>query len=358
MSWQGIRGHDQVIEQFRRGLTQGRLATTFLFVGPEGVGKRSFALQLAKSMLCVRNDETQLSPCGSCAECQQVESDTHPDLQLIRKPLDRAYIPVDTFIGDRDHRMRTGLCHFISLKASNGKRRIAIIDDADWLNQEGANSLLKTLEEPSPGAIIILISTSLQRQLPTIRSRSQVVRFQSLSTVDVVACLLDQQLAESKEQAEQMASRAGGSVSGAIELADEGTVEFRRSLWTELAKPAIDRIGLAKIINGFADAGGKETSAKRAQLRIAFHAAIEFYRAVARCGNGGGLPESGELQEPVTHTLTQTATAAEVSLEQIDRCLEALREINANANLGILVDAWVSDLATMTRTQQALPLGR
>lgn len=140
----GIRGHDAVVEQFRRSLQQGRLATTFLFVGPEGVGKRTFAKQLAKSMLCSTRDESELNPCCQCPECLQVDSDTHPDLQLIRKPDERAFIPVETFIGDREHRMRAGLCHFISLTPSSGKRRIAIIDDADWLNQEGANSLLKT----------------------------------------------------------------------------------------------------------------------------------------------------------------------------------------------------------------------
>lgn len=356
MSWQGIRGHDAVVEQFRRGLEQHRLATTFLFIGPEGIGKRTFAKKLAQAMLCTKRDEVQLQPCGGCPECQQVESDTHPDLQQIQKPIDRAYIPVETFIGDREHRMKAGLCRFISLTPSNGKRRIAIIDDADWLNQEGANSLLKTLEEPSPGAIIILISTSLQRQLPTIRSRSQVIRFRPLAAEDVVACLLEKGLAESVEHAEQMASRSNGSVSQAIAFADETTVAFRTEFWKALALPVLDRSGLAKSVNAFADAGGKETPAKRAQLRIAFQAATEFYRALARCASGGGLPETSELKEPVAIALSHNPSAGDVALDQVDRCLEALRQVNANANLGILVDAWICDLATMTRTQQSLPL--
>ena len=356
MSWQGILGHDAIVEQFRRGLQQSRLATTFLFVGPTGIGKRTFAKALAKSLLCTKANEEDLKPCGTCAECQQVESDTHPDLQQIQKPADRAFIPVETFIGDREHRMRTGLCHFISLTASNGKRRIAIIDDADWLNVEGANSLLKTLEEPSPGAIIILISTSLQRQLPTIRSRSQVVRFHPLTTDEVATCLVEKELAETPEEAQRMASRAEGSVAQALTFANESTLALRSDLWTELAKPAIDRGGLAKLVNTFADSNGKETAAKRNQLRIVFESAIEFYRAVARCGNAGGLPENVEPKEPVANTLSQAPAAADIAIEQVDRCLDALREVRSNANLGILVDAWVCDLATITRTQQALPL--
>ena len=78
--------------------------------------------------------------------------------------------------------MREGLCHDIALKPFRGGRKIAIIDDADYLNQEGANCLLKTLEEPPEKSVIILIGTSQQRQLPTIRSRCQIVRFAPLST--------------------------------------------------------------------------------------------------------------------------------------------------------------------------------
>ena len=354
MSWQGILGHDEIAEQFRRGIEMRRLATTFLFIGPEGVGKRTFALKLAQAMLCTTNEEAELAPCGTCAACQQVESNSHPDLLLVSKPADRAFIPVEVFIGERDQRMRTGLCRFISLTPSNGKRRIAIVDDADWLNQEGANSLLKTLEEPSLGAVIILISTSPQRQLPTIRSRSQVVRFGSLAEDEVASCLLESEAAETEEQARQMAVRGNGSVSQAIANSEEANVEFRRELWNALSQPLIDRAGLTKCVNAFAESTGKETPAKRAQLRVAFTAAMEFYRAVSRCGLGNDASTDLELKELVGQTINRSNDAAEIALEQLDRCLDALRQVNSNANLGILVDAWVADLATMTRTHRPL----
>ena len=73
--------------------------------------------------------------------------------------------------------MREGLCHDISLKPYSGRRKVAVIDDADYLNQEGANALLKTLEEPPPKSLLILIGTSEQRQLPTIRSRCRRLRW-------------------------------------------------------------------------------------------------------------------------------------------------------------------------------------
>lgn len=352
MSWQGILGHDDVVERFRRSMANGRLATTFLFVGPEGIGKRTVAIKLAQSILCSRSNELDLAPCGECPECQQVLSDSHPDLRIVNRPADKAFIPVDTFIGDRDHRMRSGLCHFISLKPTGGKRRIAIVDDADWLNQEGANSLLKTLEEPSPGAIIVLISTSVQRQLPTIRSRSQIIRFQRLSDEAVAQCLLQQGVAASSEEAMAMAYRADGSLSKAVALGAESITQMRHSIWTELGKPAIDRGGLAGVINAFLDSGGKETVAKRAQLLLVCQTAIEFYRSLARRAVESTWSGDQELRQHVEVVAERRTLNAEVVVAQLERCVDVLHEVRSNANLGILVDAWLNDLAFMTRTNQ------
>ena len=108
--------------------------------------------------------------------------------------------------------MREGLCHNISLKPYRGGRKIAIIDDADFLNQEGANCLLKTLEEPPPKSILILIGTSEQKQLPTIRSRCQVIRFRPLAESTVAELLVSQGLIESEVEAERLAGLSGGSL--------------------------------------------------------------------------------------------------------------------------------------------------
>lgn len=355
MSWQGIVGHDRLVEQFQRSLEMGRLATTFLFVGPDGIGKRTFAIQLAQSMLCSTTDEARLDPCGTCSDCQQVLSDSHPDLQLIRKPEEKAFIPVDVFIGDREHRRRSGLCHFISLTPTGGKRRIAIVDDADWLNQEGANSLLKTLEEPSPGAVIILISTSVQRQLPTIRSRSQVIRFQPLTNDEVADCLQRNGICETQEQAVEMASWSEGSISRAIRFAGEDIREFRSKLANGLAQPAIDRHGLTKLVTEFVDSKGKEASAKRNQFRLVLDLAVDFYRALARhLAEGEVATSDGELRRLVATVASKNPMEPEVAVAQTERCLDALQQIRANANVAMLIDAWVCDLAIMTRTKRTL----
>jgi acyl carrier protein len=181
MGWQGIDGHDDVVTRFVAAEARGRIAGTYLFIGPEGIGKGAFTKALAKSLVCLA-PRPGLIACGACASCVQAAAGSHPDIDIVSKPDDRSTIPLEVFIGDREHRMREGLCWRILLRPALGGRKVAVILDADHLAEEGANCLLKTLEEPPDGAVIILVGTALERQLPTIRSRSQIIRFSPLDT--------------------------------------------------------------------------------------------------------------------------------------------------------------------------------
>ncbi|MGI9429228.1 MAG: ATP-binding protein, partial [Bythopirellula sp.] len=200
--WQGILGHDAVVDRFRNSLRQGRLAASYLFLGPAGVGKRTFAVKLAQALFCQQGDSAQLEPCGKCESCLLLLAGNHPDLDLVGLPAGKRWLPVDLFLGDRDHRNQVGLCHNISLRPQMSRRRVAIIDDADYFTTESANCLLKTLEEPPPGAAIILIGTSRGRQLPTILSRTQTVRFSPLSAAILRELILEQQLASTESEAD------------------------------------------------------------------------------------------------------------------------------------------------------------
>ena len=204
-----IVGHEQVFERFRRALKRRRLSSTFLFVGPPGVGKRQVANRIAQCLLCEANAEERLEACGECPGCTMFQAGTHPDFTTVSKPPDRTFIPLELFIGDREHRMQEGLCYDISLKPFRGGRKVAVIDDADYLNVEGANCLLKTLEEPPPRSILILIGTSEQKQLPTIRSRCQTVRFRPLETEALARLIVEQGITDSHEEAMTLTELAG-----------------------------------------------------------------------------------------------------------------------------------------------------
>src|ERR1044071_10384813 len=95
-----LRGHTEIADQFRQALARSRLASTFLFVGPAGIGKRTFALKLAQGLLCERMPADRLDPCGQCKICHQVMSGNYPDVLIISKPADKAFIPLKLLIGE------------------------------------------------------------------------------------------------------------------------------------------------------------------------------------------------------------------------------------------------------------------
>jgi DNA polymerase III subunit delta' len=324
MSWQNLEGHDPIVERFRHAIARGRFGSAFLFVGSEGVGKRSFAIALAKGLFCTRADESELNPCGRCASCVQIDAGTHPDLLQVAKPSERSYLPVELIIGDRDHRMRRGLIHDIGLKPFRGRRKMAIIDDADYLNAEGANAMLKTLEEPPPGSVLILIGTSTSRQLPTIRSRCQLVRFGRLDESVIANILLNEGLTDDPAMAAAWAAASEGSPVVARQLADEQLSQFQETLWQMLAAVATESVELGQSVSQFVDNAGKEAPVRRARLRQVVRSAIDYYRQSI---------EAVWRDESVDRSL--------------DRCLDALTQIDRNANQTTLIECWADDLAAI-----------
>lgn len=349
MSWQGIEGHDDIVEQFRAILGRGRLASTYLFVGPEGVGKHTFALKLAQALLCQTRPAERLDPCGQCAGCVQALAGTHPDLLRVAKPNDRSFIPVELLIGSGEKRMHEGLCHDISLKPFMGGRRIALIDDADLLNEEGANCLLKTLEEPPPRSVMILIGTSGERQLPTIRSRSQIIRFRPLPANVVADLLVQEQVTADPAEARRLADYSEGSLAKARELADAALWRFRGDLLSRLAEPRLDSVRLAKAVLTFVDEAGKEAAPRRARARQLVVFAVEFYRQLVRQLSGAATTDDEELKRLVEKAAAQWPGDDETAASCAERSLDALSHIDRNANQSAWVEAWLDDLGRMAR---------
>ena len=329
MTWNELLEHQEILAGFRRAIERGRLASTFLFVGPAGIGKRTFATKLAQALFCETHSDTELEACGHCPSCAQVAAGTHPDLEYVCKPADKAYIPLETFIGDKEHRNREGLCHRIALKPMRGRRKIAIIDDADHLNAEGANCLLKTLEEPPAKSLIILIGTSAQRQLPTIRSRCQIIRFGPLSPESVETLLLRHGLIESPEEAQSLAAMSDGSLQGALSIRDESMREFRDQFLRGLPHVANESVQMAKELMQFVEAAGKDAPQKRARLRTVAGWAMEHYRSSMRAAAVEG----------------NQSYQAEREASRLERSALMIRHVDSNANLTSVVEAWIDDLA-------------
>lgn len=351
MAWQSIEGHEDVVRKFRRALEQGRLASTFLFVGPEGIGKRALALRLAQSLLCQTRDEKLLDPCGHCPGCSQVLAGTHPDLFTLARPTGKSEIPVAMIKGDDNFPAAQSLLFNLSMRPFYGGRKIAILDDADSLNVAGANALLKTLEEPPPRSVLILISASADRQLPTIRSRAQIIRFNPLPRELVSRLLVEQGIVGSADEANRLAAFSDGSLARAAELAEPTLWSFRSELLKRLAQSPLASIAMSQATMKFVDEAGKEAPLRRARLRLVIGFAAEFFRQLVRKLSGLEIDGDAEMKTAVERAAPANVWDVESAAESADRCLEALAHIDRNANQSTLIEAWLDDLLALSRRQ-------
>jgi DNA polymerase-3 subunit delta' len=329
MAWQGIEGHDAVVRAFAAAAARGRVSGAYLFVGPPGVGKASFARRLAQALACPACGPG-LVPCGRCASCAQAEAGSHPDIDVVAKPEDRATIPLESLIGDAAHRMREGLCWRMLLRPTLAARKVGIILDADALSVEGANCLLKLLEEPPEAAVFILVGSAVERQLPTIRSRCQTVRFAALdaATVRRVLAAERQAGADTDEAAlDAAAAASGGSLTRARLLLDAELAAFRGRLVELLASRPLRGVELARETLAVVEAAGKEAPPRRARLRMVLETALDDFRGALRRAATDSAPPD-----------------AEEAVARMQVTLDALAAIDRNANLSVLVDAWTAVL--------------
>ncbi len=223
-------------------------------------------------------------------------------------------------------------------------RKVAILDDADDLNEEASNAFLKTLEEPPPGAVLILIGTSAELQLDTIVSRCQVVRFNPLPESDVAAVLLENRVANDDASAARLAAVSEGSVSRAVGLADAELEEFRRSLIDEVASlPGFDPPALAHRVNAFVRQAGKESVDQRRRASLLVGELARFFRGV--------LWQTAELSAPCPDAVDRRAAenlAERLEPEDVfllaERCIDADYHIQRRLYMPFVLESLMHDL--------------
>ncbi|MCC6361043.1 MAG: DNA polymerase III subunit delta' [Phycisphaerales bacterium] len=232
MRFHDVKHQERALSILRRSFESGRIHHAYLFDGPEGVGKELTARVLAARLLCdnvagqsgfqaglgFANAVDEFEPCGDCRSCRLMESGGHPDYHLIERGLHKQH-------PERSVRKSKGLFlvvdlvrHFLIEHASAaptlGRRRVFVMRDAERMNEEAQNALLKTLEEPPGRACLILVTSSAQRLLPTIRSRCQAIPFGFLP-VDFVAERLIE-AGEKPDAARSLAALSQGRLGAAL----------------------------------------------------------------------------------------------------------------------------------------------
>ncbi|MCB0337553.1 MAG: AAA family ATPase, partial [Bdellovibrionales bacterium] len=191
--------------------TRQALGPAHIFTGPEGIGKKLVALELAQTLLCLSDDT---KPCGNCRECKLIAAKNHPDV-LVVEARDTEQWNIE---GIRS------LLHTLGLKPFQGKARVIIFNDGENLSAQAVNTLLKCIEEPRPHSYFIVVTQNSNSLLPTLRSRCQSWFFKPLRAVDMSRILKSDHFTKVQEELtqvpiEQLAQLAHGSLASLENLA-------------------------------------------------------------------------------------------------------------------------------------------
>src|SRR6185369_15243378 len=190
-------GNAEAKETIRRLIAAGRIPNSLLFAGPEGVGKKQFALELARSVVCREPQDGEA--CGKCAACARVANIALPGSDAKGEDFDTVFFSEHPDVGmviPFNRTLRVGSIRALEKEANfrpfEAPSRIFIIDDAHKMNDASSNALLKTLEEPPATSHIFLITSKPNALLPTIRSRVQMLRFAAIDKIEIEHFLLAQ----------------------------------------------------------------------------------------------------------------------------------------------------------------------
>jgi len=241
-----LTGNERVKQILQRMLESGRLPGALLFSGEEGVGKKLFALEVARALNC--RSPRGVEGCGECPACKRIgkfnypQSDDSDDWKSIiwtdHGDVGMVVAPKRLLLVDQMRQIEREA----NYRPFEGRARVFLVDDADKLNEPSANALLKILEEPPPTSHVILLTSRPSMLLPTIRSRCQAIRFSPLTSQEIEEYLLKNRIG-SESEASLRARVAGGSLS--------------RALAGELAELIEQRAAMLKVLEAVAGSGNR-----------------------------------------------------------------------------------------------------
>jgi DNA polymerase-3 subunit delta' len=216
-----VVGHRRLVTLLSRAIAHDTLPPALLFAGPAGVGKKRLAVAVATAINCtspVNGDGIERDACGSCPSCRRIARNVHPDV-IVVEPGDSGSIKIDPI---RDVIREAGRRPF------EARRRVVIVNEADALVEPAQHALLKTLEEPPPSSIFLLVSSLPDALLTTVRSRCPRLRFGPLAPGEVAAALVrDHKYSEAEARA--AAADAEGSIGRALSAESADLVDARET---------------------------------------------------------------------------------------------------------------------------------
>lgn len=330
MSFAQIIGQPQAVKLLQRAIKKKKLAHAYLFTGAEGVGKTSCGIALAQALNC---EESSGEGCGKCPFCRRISKFNSPDFTKIEPGGPSITIPISEI-----RRLRRE----IHLEPVEGKYKIFLLSNADRMNEESSNALLKVLEEPPEKSVLILSTSHPNMLLPTILSRCHVVLFRRLKPEEVAAVLREKTLVEDV-RFKFAINLSGGSPGKALSLLDEG-LEERDKIISWLQKGEINDINNILTMAEKKTSGPGTNSPEQKEKLITFlETVLSWYRDLfmAAVGNHQFINEdyAGELGK------TGCLFSVRKAKESLRLILQALRHVELNANPRLILEVLFLNLA-------------
>lgn len=317
-----ILGQTRPLNLLRSYLVNDTIPHAFLFLGPDGVGKKTAARFFARALNCLNqpaagnDDNIQGLGCGQCRTCRLISENKHPD--ILHLAPDGTFIKVDQV---------RRLIDALALKPVEARMRAVIIEDVQQMNPAAANALLKTLEEPFPATIFILTAPAEAEVMPTILSRCQRVNFQPL-TMEILQTLLHDLIPETISR-EYLAYLSSGSLSRARELVRPETMRRRAWLLSEMA--ALPKAAPARILSL-----ANELNKSKQNLDFDLNIMLSWFRdAVALKINGAAIINRDFMAELQYNDTFCTLKQLNERMALVQNATAALTGANSNPRLGL-----------------------
>jgi DNA polymerase-3 subunit delta' len=324
MAFKDIHGHEKQIRILQQAMMKNRMAHAYLFYGMRGIGKKSTALVFARALNCQagRGDA-----CGHCLSCLKADHGNHPDLKIIE--------PAGQFI--RIDQIRE-LQQQMAFRPFEGGRRMFILVDAEKMNPPAAGALLKTLEEPTPANMLILISSRPYLLPLTVLSRCQPLRFNPL-TRDTVDRYLRERFDVPPPAARLLAASSGGSIGRAIEMNDADYLSLRDNMLEQvMGEQRQDPLRFFSVIHAFGQER-KDILERLDILKGCFRDAL----VCKETGMTHYLMNQDRAREIQSFSGGHSAADLLKNIRTVDR---AYRAIDQNANRSLTLEAMMFRLAS------------
>ena len=314
-----IVGHEQIIEHLKTAIEMGKVSHAYILNGPDLSGKMMIAEAFARALLCEKQDP---DGCGECRSCRQSDDRNNPDIIYVKHDKPNT-ISVDD--------IRTQLNNDIVIKPYSNQYKIYIVDEAEKMNQQAQNALLKTIEEPPAYAVIMLLTTNADSFLQTIRSRCITLNLKSVKN-DVIKSYLMTQKKIPDYQADVCAAFAQGVVGKAIKLASSDDFNELKESALSLIK-RLDDIDLYEMGEAI-----KQISDYKLQVQDYFDLITVWYRDVLymkATNDVNGLIFKDEVYDIKKQASKHSYHGIETIIEALDK---AKLRINANVNFDLVIE--------------------